>query len=86
MFAGILVLLGATAAALTAEQINGLAIGVLVGAFVMGLGLLAMSQLLGKRESREYFRLVCPKCGCRDVKAGDFFFNTAVCRECRHEW
>lgn len=86
IFLGILLLLVTTVTVFTAEQIGGTGIALLAMGFVMAFGLLAMSQLLGRRESREYYRLVCPQCGSTSVKAADFFFNKAVCPECRLTW
>jgi hypothetical protein len=55
-------------------------------AAVFSASLILMGVLLGLPKSRAYFRLVCPDCGSREVKATDFLFNTAKCEKCECRW
>jgi len=48
--------------------------------------LIWMGLLLGLPKSRAYFRLICPDCGSKEVKATDFLYNTAKCEKCGRRW
>jgi hypothetical protein len=37
---------------------------------------------LGRPSARDWFRLVCPSCGGRSVKAANFVFTKVRCRGC----
>lgn len=41
---------------------------------------------LGTASARRYFRLVCPRCGNKKVRAADFLFNKAKCKKCSAMW
>lgn len=41
---------------------------------------------LGTESSRKYFQLVCPKCGSKKIKAGNFFFTKTKCKSCNDKW
>jgi hypothetical protein len=45
-----------------------------------------MGVLLGLPRSRAFFRLICPACGSKEVKATDFFYNNAKCEKCECRW
>ena len=53
---------------------------------VQAVLLFVMYFALGTTDSREYFKVVCPECGERKVKAGDFLFSKVICRKCSKEW
>ncbi len=60
----------------------------IVGSLValQGTPLFPMFFALGTRESRQYFRLVCPQCGSSKPKGGNFLFTKAICRQCKTIW
>lgn len=59
---------------------------VVVLVIIQGVSLFIMFFALGTTDSREYFKVICPECGERKVKAGDFLFSKVICRKCSKEW
>lgn len=53
---------------------------------LQGLPILAMVVALGTHGSREYFRIICPQCGCSKPRGGDFMFTRAICSKCGTTW
>lgn len=51
-----------------------------------GAALMVMYFTLGTSGAREHFRLVCPQCGSRKVRAADFIYSKAKCRKCKNRW
>lgn len=41
-----------------------------------------MVVALSRRTARDYYRLICPYCASHKVRAVDFWFTTAKCRNC----
>jgi hypothetical protein len=58
----------------------------LIRPVVASLVLIAAGLLLGSRAARNYFRLYCPNCGSGKVKAADFEFHQAKCKQCGQVW
>jgi hypothetical protein len=48
----------------------------------VGAPLLAIAVLLGRPPARAWFKLVCPACQGRNVRAADLLFSRARCRAC----
>ena len=53
---------------------------------VQAVLLFLMYFALGTAGSREYFKVICPGCGERKVRAGDFLFSKVICSKCSKEW
>jgi len=61
----------------------------LFGLAMLGATVAAMWTIffsLGRPSARQYFRLICPQCGNKKVRAADFFFNKAKCKRCSVSW
>jgi hypothetical protein len=58
----------------------------LVQPVVASLVLIAVGLSLGSRAARTYFSLYCPNCGSGKVKAADFEFHEAKCKQCGRIW
>lgn len=52
----------------------------------MAFFLFSIFFALGRPAARNYFELICPRCGTSTSQAGDFFFNVAVCPKCNLRW
>ncbi len=48
--------------------------------------MVASTFSLGRPTARQYFNLYCPNCQSRRVKAADFLFRKARCKECGNVW
>lgn len=78
---------------LTAEGMPPNAI-VTPSALILGFAMLAATVIamwtiffsLGRPSARQYFRLICPRCGHKKVRAADFLFNKAKCKKCSAMW
>jgi len=66
------------------EQPGFLVVGVLLA--MQGVPLFPMFFALGTRGVRKHFRLICPQCGSRKPRAGNFLFTKAICRNCDTSW
>jgi len=66
------------------EQPGLVIIGVLL--LMQGLPLFPMFFALGTPGAERHFRLICPQCGSRKPKGGDFLFTQATCRHCGTMW
>jgi hypothetical protein len=53
---------------------------------LQGVPLLPMFFAFGTRQARQHLRLICPQCGCRKSKGGNFLSTKAICKECRATW
>lgn len=40
----------------------------------------------GTTSAKEHFNLICPNCSSNKVKANDFIFKKAKCKECNYIW
>jgi hypothetical protein len=58
---------------------------ILVAAISVGF-MFPMFFALGTHEARQYFRLVCPQCGHRRPRGGNFLYTRAICRNCNVAW
>jgi hypothetical protein len=61
-------------------------IPVLLTTVVPAALLISMGILLGARQARTYFRLICPDCRSAETQAEDFFFKRAKCKACGRRW
>jgi len=53
---------------------------------LQGIPLFPVFFALGTEAAREHFRLICPECGHKKPKGGDFFYNKALCTQCKATW
>lgn len=85
--AGLLLLASVCAGAGSAAK-NDAALGGIIAAvnLAMSLFLFSIFFALGRPAARNYFQLICPRCGASTSKAGDFWFNVAVCPMCQLRW
>jgi hypothetical protein len=58
----------------------------LIQPVVASLVVIVAGLLLGGKAARTYFRLYCPNCGSGKVKAADFEFHQAKCKQCGRIW
>lgn len=61
-------------------------IAILAVVAVLAAALWTIFFSLGRPSARRYFRLVCPNCGHKKVRAVDFFFSKAKCKQCSTIW
>jgi hypothetical protein len=59
---------------------------VLPGIFVNLSVSLIIFIAFGTASAKEHFNLICPNCSSNKVKAGDFLFKKAKCKNCNYVW
>lgn len=85
LFGGVTLSLTAVGAlSQAAEEPGYLIVGVLL--LMQGVPLFPMFFALGTDGAKRHFRLICPQCGSRKPKSGNFLFTKAVCKKCGAQW
>jgi hypothetical protein len=51
-----------------------------------GLPAVVIFFAFGTVAAKEHFRLICPACSSKEVRANDFLFTSAKCKACSHQW
>lgn len=54
--------------------------------FLLSIPMLTIFIAFGRDSAREHFGLICPRCNSFKVKADDFLYRQAKCKECNHTW
>lgn len=81
----IILTLSAVGAAMRIPENPTLVIGTILLA-MQGIPLFPLFFVLGTKEAKEHFRVICPQCGKSRVKGGNFLFTKVLCRVCGAEW
>ena len=48
--------------------------------------LFVLFMVLASGAGKQHFRLQCPSCGSKRVKAANFLYSKAICKKCAHCW
>jgi hypothetical protein len=82
----LLAFIGISAATILSVSKGAMPVQALPVFLFVGLPALIIFITFGTNSAKEHFNLACPNCSNKKVKADDFLFNKAKCKQCNFVW